>query len=388
MRRVVLVLAVTALIAPAAVRACPICGPGGETLSQSVEKATMVLYGKMSNANEDKDTTDLEIEVVIKDHELRGKKTKLTLGRFIDLSFTTDNDRYLVFCDLYKGKIDPYKGMAVKKGSKLPEYLRGSMKVKDKTIGQRLRFFFDYLDSADLEISSDAYFEFANSDYKDFKPMAKDLPADRVSKWLKDAETPANRIGLFAWMLGHCGKESDAAVLKAILDDPDRRAGSGIHGVLAAYTLLKRKEGWKYLQDALKDTKEDFTYRYAALKAVRVLHDDLGDVIPKADLEEAVCSLLTQEDIADLAIEDLRKWEAWDKVDKVLAVRNTEVYGVPIIKRAILRYCLQCKDKQAAKDHVEARRKADPEAVEQAKELLQLEREAAGKKTVDTTKKK
>jgi len=179
----------------------------------------------------------------------------------------------------------------------------------------------------------------------------------------------------------------DAKVLRELLDDSERRQGGGIDGMLAAYLLLDQKAGWKYLQEALKNTKEDFLFRYNALKAVRFLREYRTEV-PKADLEEAACVLLTQDDVADLAIEDLRKWRSWGKADKVLGLVNTPLYKIPIIRRAILRYSLQAQDSVAeAKEHVAAVEKSDKDAVAQAKELLALESEVRTKKPVDTTKK-
>src|SRR5262245_3282170 len=78
------------------VAACPFCTQGGKTLTQEVNQATMVLSGKLTNANEDNETTDLVIEEVIKDDALRGKKKTITLSRYVDLSLLTDKDRFLV----------------------------------------------------------------------------------------------------------------------------------------------------------------------------------------------------------------------------------------------------------------------------------------------------
>src|SRR5262249_8348169 len=236
------------------VAACPFCGEGGKTLTQWGNDAPLIVFGKLTNANEDKDTTDLVIEEVIKDDEIRGKQTTLTLARYVDLSMLDDGkDRFVIFCDNYNGKFDAFKGVQSKKGSKLPAYLKGALKIKDKPTSQRLRYFFDHLDSSDLTVSNDAYFEYANATYKGFEPMAKSLPADKVVKWLKDPETPSLRLGLYANMLGHCGSQKDAAVLRTLLDDSERRQGSGIDGMLAAYVLLEPKDGWKYLQEALKN---------------------------------------------------------------------------------------------------------------------------------------
>jgi hypothetical protein len=370
--------AAAALMALASVSpACPFCTMQGKTLTGEVADARMVLYGKLANANEKAETTEIQIETVIKDNPVRAKRTRLTLSRWVDLSLTGEKDRFVVFCDLFRGKIDPYRGLALKAGTKVPEYLKGALKLKDKPLEERLRFFFDYLDNEDLEISNDAYKEFGNADYKDFKPLAKTLNVARVVKWLKDPETPSFRIGLYASMLGHSGSEKDAGVLRKLLDDPERRAGSGVDGLMAAYAMLKPKDGWAYILAGLKNTKEEFMFRYAALRAVRFLHDYRTDVVGKKELVAGLCVLLAQEDIADLAIEDLRKWQVWNQADKVLAVRKTAAYKLPIVKRALLRYCLQAQGVPAAAAYVAERRKSDPEAVKEAQELLDLEKETA-----------
>jgi hypothetical protein len=87
--------------------------------------------------------------------------------------------------------------------------------------------------------------------------------------------------------------------------------------------------------------------------------------------------LLNQSDIADFAIEDLRRWKCWDKADRVLAIRKTEAFKVPVVERSVLRYCLRCKGNKAAADYVAECRKKDAESVEQAEELLKLEEEVA-----------
>jgi len=383
----VLAIWLTPGVVGSACKACPFCTMQGQTLTGEITQATMVLYGKLSNADEKKETTDIDIEVVIKDNPARGSAKKLTLKRYIDLSLTTEKDRFLVFCDIFKGNIDPYRGMALKANSPLPGYLQGALQVKDKPIGQRLRYFFDFLDSSDIEVSNDAYKEFGNTDYKDFQGMAKTLPAEKVVKWLTSKETATFRMGLYASMLGHCGKEKDAAVLKKMLNDPERQAGSGIDGVMAGYAMLQPKDGWAYIQGVLKSSKEDFMFRYAALRAVRFLHDYRSDVVTKKDLVAGLGILLAQDDIADLAIEDMRKWQAWDQADKVLAVAKTDAIKQPIVRRAILRYALQCKGNKAAEAYVAERRKEDAKAVEEAEELLKLEQEYATKPPDDTTKK-
>jgi hypothetical protein len=114
--------------------------------------------------------------------------------------------------------------------------------------------------------------------------------------------------------------------------------------------------------------------RYAALRTVRFLWDNRPDVVNKAQLADGAALLLDQSDIADLAVEDLRKWQRWDLAEKVLALRGTKAFDVPIVRRAVLRYCLQCKDNPAAAAYVKEQREKDPDKVAEAEELLELEK--------------
>jgi hypothetical protein len=375
-RQYVLGIAVLAwaALAPAA-RACPFCTMQGQTLTTEVGQASMVLYGTLQNANlnpnggYNEGTTDLAIEAVIKDHETVAGKKVITLNRYVP---PDEKYKFLVFCDVFKGKVDPYRGMAVKADSDIAKYLTGALKVKDKDVGARLSYFFNYLDDADLEVSNDAYKEFANADYKDYRDMAKKLPADKIAKWLRDPNTPSFRYGLYASMLGHCGTAEHAKLLRELLEDSQKRVSSGVDGILAGYVLLEPKEGYDYLVGILKDPSKDFTLRYAALRAVRFFWDSRPDVITRKSLLEAACQLLEQSDIADLAIEDLRKWQQWQVTDRVLALQNKSSHNVPIVRRSILRFALNCPNKEAAA-YVEVQRKKDPRTVQDAEELLKLE---------------
>jgi len=368
-------------LAPAA-NACPFCSMQGETLTNQVGQASMVLYGTLQNAklggggDLGDGTTDLLIENVVKDHEARKGNKVITLTRYIDVG-KDSKYKFLVFCDIFKDKIDPYRGLPVKADSDIGDYLKKALAVKDKPIGERLKFFFNYLDNADVEVSNDAYKEFANADYKDYRDMAKTLPADRIAHWLQDKETATFRYGLYASMLGHCGNDKHAQLLRGLLEDPEKRVSSGVDGILAGYTMLKPKEGWEYIRGILKDPSKEFMFRYAALRSARFFWDQRPDVVARKDISEGVTLLLDQSDIADLAIEDLRKWSCWDTAARIVALYDQKSHDIPIIHRSILRYCLNCPDPKAA-DLVKRLRAKDPQMVKDAEELLKLESAPAG----------
>jgi hypothetical protein len=149
--------------------------------------------------------------------------------------------------------------------------------------------------------------------------------------------------------------------------------------VLTGYTMLKPKEGWKYLNAIFQDPRKDFMLRYAALRTARFFWDSRPDVIDHKTLVAGVSTLLEQSDIADLAIEDLRKWGCVNLCDRVLGLHRKKSHDIPIVRRAILRFALSCKDQPQAARFVEAMRKKDAEFVKDAEELLKLEADAAAK---------
>jgi hypothetical protein len=363
----------------AAASACPFCNSTGRTLTQEAGDAKFIVFGTLTNPKFDpaaqfQGTTDLVIEQVVKPDDYLKDKKSIELNRYLPVDKSTTT-KYLVFCDIFNGRLDAYRGVALRSDSKIAEYLKGALEVKNKDIVTRLRYFFDYLDSGDIDISNDAYLEFALADYKDYRPLAAKLPADKIVKWLQDENTPLSRYGLYGSMLGHCGKPKDAEILKKLIDDPNRRFGAGIDGMLAGLVMLEPKSGWEYMRGIFSDPKKDFLLRFSGLRAVRFMHDYRLDLVKEDETVAGISMLLEQDDIADMAIEDLRKWQRWELTDKILGLFERKSHDVPIIKRAILRFALSApaaKYPQAAK-FVADMRKKDAEWVQDVEELLQLE---------------
>jgi DNA-binding ferritin-like protein (Dps family) len=198
----------------------------------------------------------------------------------------------------------------------------------------------------------------------------------RLQNWLKDPNTPVYRFGLIGLMLGLCGKPEDGALFLATLNDPDKSVVSGVDGILAGYILVDREHGWKYTQQLLSSPDKDFSKRYAALRTARFLWDTHIGHVPAEEILEAVAKLLEQGDIADLAIEDLRKWKQWQFTDKILRQSKRDTHSAPIIHRAVLRYMISCPQDRypAAKAYVDSIKKSNPEKVQDALELLELEK--------------
>src|SRR5262249_19328588 len=194
--------------------------------------------------------------------------------------------------------------------------------------------------------------------------------------------TRGSRFGLYGLLVGHCGKPEDAKAVRALLDDKERSYTSGLDGVVAGYILLDPKGGWEYLTKLVTDSNADFPVKYAALKTVRFFWEFRPDVIPNAKVLEVVKTLVADPDIADMPIEDLRKWKQWDRTPLILGYASKESHnGTPITMRAILKFAIMASwadpKNEAAANYVAEARKKDPKRVQFLEEVLKDELKAS-----------
>lgn len=393
------------LLAAVPAAACPFCSTQGQTLANELNSADMIVVATVVKAIQDpadftKSSTELRVEKTIKPHPAFADATTFSVPRYIPTPKGEAPPKVLMFCyvntdpadaghaalasvpavfpQYRKATIDAYRGDEIKPNSKLPDYLEQARKLQTAPTKDRLKFYFDNLEANDLFISSDAYMEFGNADYKDVKPLAATLSPDTLTKWLTDANTAPSRYGLYGMLLGHCGKAEHAATLKKLIADPDNAFSLGLDGMLAGYLLLDPKGGWDYLSGLAADRKKEFTTRYAALRTVRFLREHRPDVTTEDELLRVMKVFTDTGDIADMAIEDLRKWGRWDQTEYVLGLAALKTHDDPLVKRAILRFAIhasrtEAKTGTAAAAYVEAERAKKPEKVKEAEDVLEGE---------------
>jgi hypothetical protein len=393
---------VATLLAAGLAAACPFCGAQGQTLAGEVSQADFIVLGVMKNPKQDpadftRGTTELHIETTVKGHEFLKDKPMLLVPRVIKPGPKEKEVRYLLFCavvpddadpkDMTKAKFDAYRGEQMAAGSKLPDYLTKAIEARKKPSTERLRYFFDYLTDSDLVISADALMEFGNTEYADVRAMAEDakhpLPADTIAGWLKDKSTGHNLYGLLGLLLGHGGSAKHAQLLRAMVDDKDNQYNSGLDGLFAGYVMLDKANGWKRLFEFSAAQPTDFNTQFTVLKVLRFFHEYRPDLIPEKQVLDGVKVLAALPDIADMPIEDLRKWKRWDLTEFVLQFDAVPTHNkLGIVRRAILRFAIQSADagNAKAKEYVAAAEKKDAERVKFLRELLDDEKPKEPKK--------
>ena len=371
--------------------ACPGCSASSrQPFSVELKYADYMLLGTLDavadpSGEYGKGNTDLTITMVVKGHDSIKDKKVLRIPRYLPPE--SKKTQYLLFFTVLNGQPDPYRWVKITADSKLAEYLKGVIAVREKDITARLRFYFDYLESPELDISEDAYSEFSFAEYREVRPVAAQVSPETLRTWLADPNLTRSRYGLYGLLLGHCGKPADAKVLRDLLDDPARAFTSGRDGVLGGYIMLNPTEGWDYLLNLIRDPKKLFESRYAGLHTIRFLKDCRPDVISADKLAEGMKILIEAPDISDMMIDDLRKWRQWDMTPTILALIGKPDFNGPLIKRSVLKFAVMAAPHDAAAaEFVKQARLTDPNRVKLAEDLLKDEMKVAASAAAASSK--
>ena len=337
--------------------ACPFCVPM-ERMVDKVRKAPVVLYGSLSNPRRNLDpqpgepngTTDMKVVKRIKSHPLADKKTELKLSRYIPTAEETKTN-WIVFADIIDDQIQPFLAMP-NDPEGVYDYLQGALDRQDKPPVDRLAYAFKYFDHAIDEVSMDAYLEFAQAPYADVVAAKKAYDPEKIMKWLSDKNTKTYLVGLLGLMVGVCGRPQDAPVLKQFIDDPEKRPIVGVDGVMAGYCLIDLKKGSEHVMGIITDKNQDFNLRYSAKRALDFLLTDVVGFDKKWALGELAKSIAF-DDFADIAIDELRKQQSWQYLDRVLKTYDDpKSKDNPLIRRAAICFALKAPG-DAAKAFIE-----------------------------------
>ncbi len=329
--------------------------------------ARMILYGTFKNPQAS--GTEFHIQTVLRsDKFIEGKKV-VVVPKYIPAE--KEEKPFLLFADVYKDNLDAYRGVPIKTAEGV-EYVKQVLKLDPKNTTENLQFFFKYLDCADKEVANDAFMEFAKATDVEISAVAKKLPADKLRAWLKN-NPPPERLGLYAFMLGACGNQDDAPLLAGMLQKTDDNTTKAYDGILAGYINLRPKEGWETAQATLTNDKKSFELRLSVVRTLRFFY--LAH--PKESREQVVkgmASLLVRSDMADVAIEDLRRLKIYDLTPEVLGLYGKKGYEGQLMRETIIRYALSCKDDTAAVKFLAQRRQAEPDLVRDVEDAMRFEK--------------
>jgi hypothetical protein len=358
---------------------CSICGGDPltkQTLRQQAGDVRIIVYGLIIDSHLNPDplvgggTTEIQIEQILKnDLIIAGKKT-LTIPRYIPIE-QKKPARWMILCDVANGKPDLLYGWPVT-SPKLFDYFKEVLAVDVKDRAKFVQFYFRHIDSDIPEIAADAFVELAKLTDQEIGQVAPKFEPQRLRKLVQDPNTPADRLGLYAYLLGSCGNATDTDLLLKLLQRNSEQTNSAFGGILAGYIALQPDAGWKVAAKILSDDKQPFSERLSVIGTLRFFHGWK----PKENQKPILASIdaaIQEGSFADLVIEDLRRWEWWDSTALVISKYGQRNYDAPLTRRAIMRYALSCPQPKA-KEFVTERRKQEATFVADVIETLEWEK--------------
>src|SRR5262249_15354190 len=156
-----------------------------QTFRQEARTSKLVAIGTLANPRlvGDNGATDLVVETVVKDDSSLARKT-ITLPRWT-LVDPKKPPRMLVFFDVYDGKLDPFRAVALR-GTTMPGYLAAALKLDDRDRVISLLFFAKHLDSPDPDVAADAFLEFAKATDQEVGAVGAKLDPAKLRKIIAD----------------------------------------------------------------------------------------------------------------------------------------------------------------------------------------------------------
>jgi hypothetical protein len=366
---------------PSDLPACSFCSSPvrKETLGQELDRASLVFLGYAANprlnngagALPGSGATDFHVEKILKNNALAGEPKIVTLERYVPVLDAKDPPRFVIFCSAIQGKLDPYLGRQTQSRA-IVDYLEQAKAHRAKGKVAALQYYARFLDHPDNLIAEDAFLEFARSGDEEVGQVAKTLQPAPLRKLLQNPKLDAERIGLFAFLLGNCGDASDAAELRKRIEAAQGEDARALDGLLGGYIALRPQEGWKLTKDIVSNPRHPFLKKYAALRTVR-FYMGWQPALAKPLMLAAYRLIIPDGEMADLVIEDLRRWRAWDLTSLILEQYGKPSHDAPIVKRGIVRYALCCNLPEAQR-FVERVRGRDAGLVREISESLEFEK--------------
>ncbi|MFO0936131.1 MAG: hypothetical protein U0798_06390 [Gemmataceae bacterium] len=361
------------LLTSSPLNACTFCAGGyanRQTFRERAKDATIIVHGKLADPQfgpDGKGTTDLVVTTQLKSDDKLVTPAKVKIPQYLPVVGDTPRD-YLLYAGVVEGKIDIVSGVSVPPES--VSYVKEAMGLPAGDATKRLAFYFRHLDSKDPTISGDAFLEFAKASDREIAQAAAAFDVAKIRQWLADPKTPAERLGVYAVLLGLCGKSGDEQAIQALLTTSPRpeRVSSNLGGLLAGLTLINSKAGWKQIGDLVTNANAPLDERLFALGTIRFF-EQTREKETKSEILAIYKSLLAQGDLADMAVEDLRRWGWWNLTAEVLKPFDAKTPPAPILRQAIVRYALTCQD-EASQAFLQRVRKSDPALVERVEEGL------------------
>jgi hypothetical protein len=322
-------------------RACEICGQPTLTLADRIGQADLAVLAKWVSARAEKgDQGAVSVFEVV--DAVEGSADVAQVGKTVSLPGFHGGEKgalRLLTADVEEGK-------KIRWGEPL-EITEACWKYAieapdpDTDWSERLLYYFQFLEHADVLIANDAHAEIVNAPTDDIARAAEELGPDRIRRWLQSPRTPAMRKGAYWVLLGFCGDDGDADRLEDQVQAESKNLRLGLQGLIFGYLQLTGERGLSVVVDRYlsKPTDADATNELGdALKAVIWCQNNGNRRIPDHSLQAALRPLYVHPAHGELVITTLARWKDWSLLEELVGKYGTPGFEAASTRRCIARY--------------------------------------------------
>ena len=357
--------------------ACSICAGYGQSLSlreQALKtNSKVVLFGLITKSSLESDGTGKTEISVQKNFILPSgfnPQPSISLKQYLPFDANAYNG-ILLFADCFKGQLDVFRGVSIP-SKEVSDYAAGALGATNLKGSALLDFYLPFLQSSSREIASDAFLEFAKASDSTLVDFSKKMNPALLKSWILDPKVPEERLGLYAFLLGGCGSESDISFLLGLLKSQNARAQAAFDGAMVALIRLHPNKGWNALDGFLRAEETPLQTRLSCIRSIKVASEILDGKSDKGEIFKALKIAIKQGELADLGIEELRKMKHWGFTQEILNLYGTKGYTAPVMKRAFLRYALTAPKDAVVENFLTQCEIKDSQIILEVKESLGL----------------
>lgn len=342
--------------------ACPFCSALAPTLSDDLAQATAAVIASCESISAEGDglyVCRMRVDEVIKGD------AKLA-DSVIEVPTTKELSIKGVFWLVGFGETAIYWGSPKEASTEAVSYLRGLQTIPENE-PRRLEYFLRFLQHTDELVSDDAYNEFADASLDQIIGLRDKLDRRWVVEQLRDKSVPVHRRRLCWTFLSQCGADNDICLFDETLRERrlDATFDPGMDAAISCFISLGGQRALARIeQDYLNNPDVDYLDCFAAINAIRVHGTELS-VIPRERLATALRHVLQRDELADLVIADLARWEDWSAIDSVVELFEKSTIENNFIRPKAVLYLKTCPLPHAA-EALSRLRELDPESVEKA----------------------
>ena len=356
--------------------ACPFCSAVSQTLTEQIDSADVAVLAELIDLppkfedGPEQPLFDEAIEAskatfrIVTVYRGEDELGKIKEFKALYLSEKEPGEKFLV---LGRKQPEIEWGAPIWTSSRVQEYLKTVLQLpngKEKA-HERLAFFEDYLQDEESLLRADSFDEFARADYDVLKKLKGRINRTRLLEWIVDPEVTRARRRLYFTMLGVCGTDEDVKFLEKMLRSEKETDWQALDALVACYLTLAGEAGLPLIEEQfLKKQDLEYVPLFAVTMALR-FHGEQASVIPRKRIIEAMRFVLDREDLADLVITDLARWNDWGSMDRLAKLFYDVDEETFFIRMAVVKYMRVCP-LPGAKIHLAKFAKVDPKVVERA----------------------